>query len=125
MAKSPEDMRKDMIESLPEKTGKSLAQWQALIRAAGLSRHGEVMKFLKGQHGISHGYANQIALKALEPEGAPAAGSAGLVEAQYAGAKAGLRPVYEALAVAVKGLGSDVEFSPKKAYVSLRRSKQF
>ena len=46
MAKSPEEMRKEMIEKLSEKTGKTLSQWQALIRAAGLTRHGEVMKLL-------------------------------------------------------------------------------
>jgi hypothetical protein len=125
MAKSPEEARQDMIERLREKTGKSLAEWQALIRAAGLTRHGEVMKFLKEGHGVSHGYANQVALKALEPEGAPAAGSDGLVDAQYAGGKAKLRPVYEALAAAVRSFGPDVELAPKKAYVSLRRSKQF
>jgi hypothetical protein len=33
--------------------------------------------------------------------------------------------VYEALIRAVKALGPDVDVSPKKAYVSLRRSKQF
>jgi hypothetical protein len=125
MAKSPEEARKDMIERLRAKTGKSLVEWRALIRTAGLTKHGEVMKFLKGQHGVSHGYANQIALKALEPEGAPAAGSEGLVDAQYAGAKGKLRPVYEALAAAVRSFGPDVELSPKKAYMSLRRSKQF
>ncbi len=114
-----------MIDSLPEKTGRTLAQWQALIRAAGLSRHGRVMKFLKEEHGVSHGYANQIALHALRPEDAPAAGSAGLIDAQYAGARAALRPIYEALAAAVQAFGPDVELAPKKAYVCLRRSKQF
>src|SRR5262245_54249787 len=102
MAKSPEEMRKGMIEALPAMTGKSLAEWQAVIRASGLRRHGEIVHFLKGEHGVSHGYANQIALKALEPEGAPAAGSDGLLEAQYAGAKARLRPVYDALVSAMR-----------------------
>jgi len=58
----------------------------------------------------------------------PAAGAPtedDLVEAQYAGKKAGLRPVYDAVIAAVKKLGGDVEIAPKKAYVSLRRSKQF
>lgn len=124
MAKSPEEMRKDMIAGLPQKTGKSLAEWQALIRASGRTRHGEIVKFLKAEHGVSHGYANQIALKVLQPEDTPAAGD-GLVEAQYAGSKAGLRPVYDALVGAVREFGPDVEVAPKKAYVSLRRSKQF
>lgn len=56
---------------------------------------------------------------------APTAGSSERVEAQYAGAKTALRPVYEALAVKVRTFGPDVEFAPKKAYASLRRSKQF
>ncbi len=125
MAKSPEEMRKEMIERLPETTGKSLDEWQALIRKAGLQKHGEILKLLKEKHGVSHGYANQIALKVLEPADAPAAGSDGLIDAQYAGPKSGLRPIYDALAAAVRSFGPDVELSPKKAYVSLRRSKQF
>ena len=56
---------------------------------------------------------------------APAAGSDDLVDAQYSGTKAALRPIFEALEKAIKAFGPDIEFSPKKAYVSLRRSKQF
>jgi hypothetical protein len=44
---------------------------------------------------------------------------------QFKGPKAGLRPIYEAIVAEVKKFGSDVEVSPKKANVSLRRSKQF
>ena len=35
------------------------------------------------------------------------------------------RPIYDALMTAVAKLGSDAEIAPKKAYVSLRRNKQF
>ena len=45
--------------------------------------------------------------------------------AQYAGAKAGLRPIYDAVLTAIQKFGKDIEVSPKKAYVSLRRNKQF
>lgn len=48
-----------------------------------------------------------------------------LVVAQYSGTKAALRPIYEELRAAASALGDDVEVSPKKASVSLRRSKQF
>jgi predicted transport protein len=34
-------------------------------------------------------------------------------------------PIYDALVKAISGFGDDVEFAPKKAYVSVRRSKQF
>jgi predicted transport protein len=47
------------------------------------------------------------------------------VDAQYSGAKSDLRPIYDAVLKLVNKFGKDVEVAPKKAYVSLRRSKQF
>lgn len=114
-----------MIDNMPEKTGKSLAAWYDVIAAAKLAKHGEIMKLLKGEHGVSHGYANTISILYRQKlaGGAPAEGD--LVAKQYAGAKAGLRPIYEAVLSAVAQFGSDVEVAPKKTYVSLRRNKQF
>jgi predicted transport protein len=125
MAKSPEEMRKNMTEQLREKTGKSFPEWQKLIRTQEFSRHGEIMKFLKEEHGVTHGYANQIALEALRPTDAPAPGSDDLVTAQYAAKKAALKPIYEKLVALLRRIDSSVEFAPKKAYVSVRRAKQF
>jgi hypothetical protein len=125
MAKSPEEGMASLIQNLEAKTGKSLDVWVATAKASGLGKHGQVVAFLKTEHGLTHGYANQVAMRALAAENTPAAGSMDLVTAQYAGAKAAMRPVYDALAVAVRGFGPDVELAPKKAYVSLRRSKQF
>jgi hypothetical protein len=48
-----------------------------------------------------------------------------MVAAQYAGAKTALQPIYDAVIATVRRFGGDVEIAPKKAYVSLRRSKQF
>lgn len=73
---------------------------------------------------MGHGYANLVAMTALKGD-APAPAGEDLVAAQYAGKKAGLRPAYDRLAAAVAKFGADVELSPKKTYVSLRRSKQF
>ena len=125
MAKSPEEGMASLIRNLEEKTGKSMAQWIAIARSTGLQKHGQIVAQLKKEHGLTHGYANQIALQALRAEDAPAAGSDDLVAAQYSGSKASLRPIYDALAAAIGRFGKDVEFAPKKAYVSLRRSKQF
>ncbi|MFN0152075.1 MAG: DUF4287 domain-containing protein [bacterium] len=129
MAKSPEEIEAGMIENLKETTGKTLDQWMKVVRASKLAKHGEIVKMLKADHGIGHGYANLITHCTLRAEsgGGDGAAPAGddLVAAQYAGTKAALRPVYEALIAALAKLGSDVEVSPKKTYVSLRRSKQF
>ena len=124
MAKSPEEMLVSMIANLQGKTGKSLEAWVKIARGTKLAKHGEIVKHLKAEHGMGHGYANLVAQHALQGD-APAASNDDLLEAQYAGAKAALRPVYEAMIAAIRKFGSDVEVSPKKTYVSLRRSKQF
>jgi hypothetical protein len=45
--------------------------------------------------------------------------------AQYAGAKAALRPIYDRHAEAATALGSDVTLEPRKTYVALVRGRQF
>jgi hypothetical protein len=118
-------MKAAMIAGLREKTGKSLDEWLGIARASQLTKHKELMSLLKSTHGLTHGYANMIALQFLQSDSHTAGDTDALVTAQYAGAKAGLLPVYEAVLGAVKAFGTDVEVSPKKAYVSLRRNKQF
>lgn len=114
-----------MIQNLEEKTGKALAEWVKIAKASKQVKHSEVVKFLKTEHGLGHGYANLVAhtLKGESEEGKAAADDP--VAAQYAGEKVGLRRIYDALVAAVGKFGSDVEISPKKTYVSLRRNKQF
>jgi len=122
MAKSPEEMAAAMVANMKDKTGKSLDEWLVITRATGLPKHGQIVKLLKGEHGVTHGFANMIAHETLkQDEREPT----DLVATQYDGAKSGLRPIYDAVIAAVEALGDDVEISPKKTYVSLRRNKQF
>ena len=115
-----------MVANLKEKTGKSLEQWVALVRKQQLGKHGEIVKWLKAEQALTHGYASLVARSALAAaSGAGPASGAELIDAQYAGAKAGLRPIYERLAAQLAKFGADVELAPKKGYVSVRRSKQF
>jgi len=124
VAKSPEEITADMVAGLKEKTGKDLAAWQKILKASGLSKHGEMLKHLKSEHGVTHGFANLIVHKTLNSDAGSADGD-DLIAAQYAGPKAGLRPLYDALLKAIAKFGGDVDVSPKKGYVSLRRGKQF
>jgi predicted transport protein len=115
----------NMVKNLEEKTGKSLAEWVKLAQSSGYTKHGAIVAHLKSKHGLGHGYANMVTHEALSGSmTAPAAGG-DLVADQYAGEKSALRPLYDKLIAAVQKLGKDVEVSPKKTYVSLRRSKQF
>lgn len=118
-----EDALASMARNLEANTGKSLDAWTRIARQSGAARHGEILAWLKREHGLGHGYANLIAGTTLKAAGADDA--ADPVAAQYAGAKSALRPLYEALVVAVQRFGSDVELAPKKTYVSVRRRKQF
>lgn len=121
-----DDATKTMIANLKEKTGKSLEQWTAVAKKSGAAKHGEIVKLLKSDYGLTHGYANLVAHNALKSHAAALEeGGTDLVAEQYAGDKAGLKPVHDAIIVAAKSLGKDVEIAPKKAYVSLRRKTQF
>lgn len=123
MAKSPEEMAASMIQNLPEKTGKSLDEWLEITQASGLEKHGQILEMLKTDHGMTHGFANLVAMKTLQSGAEPSQDD--LLEAQYSGPKADLRPIYDTIVAAVAKFGGDVEISPKKTYVSLRRNKQF
>jgi hypothetical protein len=129
-----------MIANLEKNTARSLGDWIALVRAAGPLKHGEVVTLLKTKHGLGHGYANLVAHRAKEAAlptatatgtgitpGSPgtAAAAADPADEWFAGDKAAMRPVYDAVLALVRPLGIDVELAPKKGYVSLRRSKQF
>jgi predicted transport protein len=122
----PEDALASMAVNLEKKTGRSLAAWLKLAKGSGKTRHGELVAWLKGEQGLTHGYANMVAHTAFQSDaGSAAAAGEDLVGAQYSGAKAALRPLYDRLAKEIARFGPDVEISPKKAYVSVRRSKQF
>jgi hypothetical protein len=124
MPQSPEQMANTMIANFKEKTGKTLEQWIAVVKKSKLGKHGEIVKFLKTDHGMTHGFANLVAHKTLKSDAGSVDDAGDLVAAQYVGDKAALKPIYDALIKAAKSCGA-VEVAPKKAYVSLRRSKQF
>ncbi len=112
-----------MIDNIPAKTGKSLADWFAVLDAADLPQHGKAMTLLKDEHGLTHGFANLIVT--LHRRQGTESGPDDLIDAQYANGKAALRPLCDRLLEAARELGGDVEVAPKKTSVSLRRAKQF
>ena len=113
-----------MEENIAKNTGKTVDQWVKVARKSGLEKHGQIVKFLKNDHGFTHGYANLVAHRTLHSS-ADQHDEDDLVGAQYAGPKADLKPIYDKLLGAMKKFGSDLEIAPKKAYVSVRRKKQF
>ncbi|GAB3224663.1 DUF4287 domain-containing protein [Algoriphagus aestuariicola] len=113
-----------MIDNLHKNTGKSLDEWIETVNSAKLQKHGDILKFLKENHGFSHGFANLVAHKALKSDAGSADDQDALVTKQYVG-KENFLPIYEKLKKEIATFGKDVEFIPKNAYVSVKRKKQF
>ncbi len=118
-------MEDNMIKNLEEKYGKSLREWITIVNKSNLEKHKEIVNYLKSEYGFTYGYANLIAHKSLKSDAGSAASADDLVEQQYSNGKENLKPIYDELITFIKGFGDDVELAPKKAYVSIRRKKQF
>jgi len=117
------------LANIEKRTGKSLDELGKIIKASGLTKHGEIRDMLKRDLGMGHGDANTLVHVVLQSDGASAAAAAGksageVLDEIYAGPKAALRPVHDALMARLSAFG-DFEIAPKKGYVSLRRRKQF
>jgi Domain of unknown function (DUF5655)/Domain of unknown function (DUF4287) len=126
MPKSPGEMIAAVKANMLKNTGKTFEAWVNIAQASGPPTAKECYAWLKKEHGVPHLSAEIIADKAsgvcqLEAYDNPDA----LIEAMYAGPKAGLRPIHDELVKLARKLGKDVVVTPCKTYVSLRRKKQF
>lgn len=122
----PEQARASQLRNIEAKTGLGIAALRDEIRASGKVKHGEVRSWLIERFGLGYGDANALAHTA-----AAGAGDASATDATddplaqiYAGKKAHLRPIHDRLLAAIAPWG-EFEVAPKKAYVALRRKKQF
>jgi predicted transport protein len=111
------------IANIERSSGRTMAEWRTEVDARGLAKHGQIVAWLKTDHGMSHGNANRVAIEVRKPVEAPTGDAQ--VDAIYSGRNAGVRPLHDRVVETVLGFGPDVELAPKKAYVSLRRTKQF
>ncbi len=113
------------LKNLQARCGKSLEELFAIIRKSGLSKHGEIRDMLKRDLAMGHGDANTLVHVYRAQQELPGSQeSADPLDSLYTGKKAHLRPIHEKLMVAINKFGK-FEIAPKKAYVSLRRKKQF
>ena len=118
------DMWASVDAGLVKQTGRGLEAWVAAARATGIGKHKALVDHLKSAEGLTHGYANSVALRTFGTD-AGSIGDEALMAQMFAGPKAALKPIHDRLVAIVEGLGGDVELVPKKGYVSVRRSKQF
>jgi hypothetical protein len=58
---------KAYIDNIQVKTGKTPEEFRKLAQERGLSKYGELLKWLKTECGLGHGHANAIILYILNP----------------------------------------------------------
>jgi len=59
----PQSMEKAMLKNMIEKTRKPIEEWIKIVKEKDFLKHGEIVKFLKEEYSLTHGYANLIAQK--------------------------------------------------------------
>ena len=102
-------------------TGKPVEAWVKRAKAQGFDKDiHATRRWLKEKEGLTMVQANYV-LMSLFPE----PDEDDLLAAQYAGAKASLRPVYDRLAKVARGLGKDVMIAPRKSQVTFARDVTF
>ena len=127
MPQTPDDMMSAVSRSLAARTGRSLQEWLSLVQGSGLDPldQNAVRAWLKREYGVPQNSQWAIADAAARSAGwvPPTVGE--YLDRQYAGAKAALRPVYEALAAAIGALGDDVTVEGRGSYIPFVRGRQF
>ena len=130
MPTSPQEMMRAVIANLPARTGRDFDAWIALIceqaiAGQGMRKNGEVVSWLKREYGLGHSTAFILAAEALKPADYTPPTTEEMIAAQYADAKAALRPIFERVLAIVQSLGGDARIEPRQTYVAFARAKQF
>ena len=55
-------MERAMLKNMINKTGKPIEEWIKIVKVKDF-KHGKIVRFLKEQYSVTHGYANLIAWK--------------------------------------------------------------
>ena len=121
--------RETQLKNIEIKTGKSLDELTRIIENCGLEKHNQIRDYMMKEFNLGNGDASGIVHYARKTDGQSAAEASGasideLTEQIYAGKTDTQRQVHDRVMLELEKLGS-FEIAPKKAYLSLRRKRQF
>lgn len=51
--------------SIEKKYGRPIEEWKNIIRSSSLTKHMELVNWLKAEHGLGHGHANALVAHTL------------------------------------------------------------
>ena len=119
------------VAELPEKSGKTLEEWAALLKEQQFPTLAVRRAWLKDTHGFGGNQAWWIAEYAegqstwdADPESYLRSADE-YVAAMFTGPKAGLKPIFDKLVELGRSLGSDVKICPCKTIVPFYRNRVF
>jgi uncharacterized protein DUF5655/uncharacterized protein DUF4287 len=123
-------MAQSQITGLKQKTGRSLEEWISLVKKEGPAEEKQRREWLKAKHGLGTNYSWWIAEQSVGKgnDGSPEAylkSADDYVEKMFAGSRAGLRPLYDALLKLGRSTGKDVKVCPCQTMVPLFRNYVF
>ena len=120
-------MMSAVIGSLADRTGRPLEEWLALVDSSGIDPldQNAVRRWLRSEHGVPQNSQWAIADAAARAAGWARPSVGEYIDSQYRGAKATLRPIYDALAEAILRLGDDVSVEGRGGYTPFVRGRQF
>ncbi len=124
---SPKDMMTAVSGSMKERTGRTVEQWVELVNTSGIDPldQNEVRRWLKAKHGLLQNSRWAIADAAARAAGWCEPTVEEYIDAQYAGAKATLRPIFDRLRRVIESLGDDVTIEGRSTYIPFVRRRQF
>jgi hypothetical protein len=109
-----------ILANCEARTGRTLPQWAARARKAKVKDAPSARAWAKEQ-GLSIVYQSAVVDALFPSEESDKA----MVDTQYSGAKAPLRPIYDAIVKAAEALGDDVDVMPRRSQVTLSRGTSF
>ena len=124
-------MTQKWVAELKQKTGRSLEEWMRYLKTNGPKDEKDKRVWLKSEHGLGTNTAWWLAERAAgkgDEVGDPDTylkAAEGYVEEMFAGTKAGLRPIYDALLKLGLSVGKDVKACPCQTIVPLYRNHVF
>ncbi len=115
------------IATLKDKTGRTVDEWMSHCRKNGPKDESACRQWLKDEHGLGTNIASWVAEKAFHnnlADDTPAGYlriAQSYVDGMYAGPKAALRPIYDALVNLARSLGPQARLCPCKTMVPIFR----
>lgn len=124
MAKTPAEFEKEFVETVKEKTGKTLPDWFSILKASGTSKPAEMLNWLKTTQGLNHLQSQLLSGLYLNGGKPVYQNEDNLLDQQFAKSPE-MRPLFDLLSERILKAFPDTQLIPKKTYLSFTAVREF